>query len=313
MIRTYMGETDNRRKEIMWLALALLAAFGITLFLALYAGFAVPLQSYDDIVMTFGLPIVLGCAIAYLAGKEREQRHLNQSLVASLHGAVRELNERVATIDELTAANGELSAVLETLRQELGENYLRALRALMTTLDARDDYTAVHSEQVTTIAVKIATRMGLERCLIDLLKRFGPLHDIGKIGIPDGILHRTEPLDASALELCHRHPSVGAAIVAPLRPRPEALAIVRAHHERWDGSGYPDGLAGTDTALLARIVGVADAYHALISRRPYRPAREPEQAVREMMAAAGSQFDPNVVGVLAQLVVESVLDARGTP
>lgn len=311
MLRTYIAETDNRRKEIMWLALGLLAALAVALLLVVYVGYAFPGRSYDDVVTTFGLMALLGCAIAYFAGKEREQRQLNQSLVASLQDAVRELHARMACMDELTSANGEMSAALQGLRQELDDSYLRALRALMSTLDARDNYTALHGEQVTAIAITIARRMGLEEELVELIKRFGPLHDIGKIGIPDRVLHQAEPLAADDLAACLQHPAMGAAIISPLRPRAEALGIIRNHHERWDGGGYPDSLAGADIPLPARIMAVADAYHALISRRPYRPARGAAEAVRELMTNAGAQFDPDVAGVLAQLAAEGALHARG--
>ena len=305
---TFLRETDNRRKEIVWLALALLGTLGLALFLVLYAGQQLFLRSYDDWVMVLGFVIFLGCAIAYFAAKEREQRLLNQSLVESLNGAVWQLNRRVAALDDVTRVNGELSDALSRLQAELNESYLRALRALMRTLDARDDYTALHGERVSTIAVVIAQRMGLEDSRVEALKRYAPLHDIGKLGIPDHILRKPEPLEAEEVALCRQHAPLGETIVAPLRPEAEVLAMFRSHHERWDGQGYPDGLAGDEIPLLARILCVADSYHAVISRRPYRPARKDTEAVREMIAAAGTQFDPDIVGVLAGLICEGALE-----
>ncbi len=310
MIGTSIPETDSRRKEIMWLALGLVAALGLALGLLVRTGFALPADQHDGMT-AFGLVIMLGCAIAYFALKEREQRHLNQSLVASLERAACELGERAARVDELRHANARLAEALERLTVECDEDYLRTLRALMSTLDARDDYTALHGEQVAAIAVPIAQRMGLEPKVVDLLKRLVPLHDIGTIGIPDRVLHKAAPLDADELAMCRQHPLIGAAIIAPLRPSPEALAIIRNHHERWDGSGYPDGLSAADIPLLARIVGVADAYHAILSRRPYHAARGRLQAVREMMTHSGSQFDPDIVGVLAHLASNEALDPVG--
>jgi len=311
MIRSFIHDTDNRRKEIVWLALALLAALGLALFLVLYFGQQLPLRTWDDAVMVSGLVVFLGCAIVYFAAKEREQRQLNQSLVESLRGAVWQLNQRVAALDDVTRTNDELSDALGRAQAELNESYLAALRALMKTLDARDGYTALHGDQVTSIARVIAERMGLELPLVEVIKSFGPLHDIGKIGIPDDVLHKPGPLELTEVALCQQHAALGETIIAPLRPGDHALAMFRSHHERWDGQGYPDGLAGTNIPLLARILCVADSYHAMISQRPYQAARNDAQAVREMIANAGTQFDPDVVGVLAGLVCEGVLEPQG--
>jgi len=310
MIGTLIRETDNRRKEIVWLALALLGALGLALFLVLYFGQQIPPRSGDDAVMVLGLAVFLGCAIAYFAGKEREQRLLNQSLVESLRGAVWQLSQRVAVLDDLTRSNGELTEALSQVQSELNESYLAALRALMRTLDARDGYTALHGEQVATVAVMIAERMGLEPALVQVIRSYGPLHDIGKIGIPDDILRKAGPLDANEVALCQQHTSLAETIIAPLRPGAEALGMFRGHHERWDGQGYPDGLAGTNIPLLARILCVADCYHAMISHRPYHAARDDSQAAREMIASAATQFDPDVVGVLAGLVCEGALEPQ---
>jgi HD-GYP domain-containing protein (c-di-GMP phosphodiesterase class II) len=307
MIDTFTHETDNRRKEIVWLALALLAALGLALFAVLCTGQQFILRSYQDSVIVVGLVAILGCAIAYFAGKEREQRHLNQSLVESLQNAVRQLHERVSVLDELAAANDELTDGLNRLQGELNESYLRALRALMKTLDVRDGYTARHGDQVTAIAVLIAERMGLESALVDVISRYGPLHDIGKIGVPDAVLQKPGALSEAEAALCRDHAALGETIVAPLRPGVEALAMFRSHHERWDGQGYPDGMAGADIPLLARILAVADAYHSMISQHPHRVARSDAQAAREITAHAGTQFDPDVVGVLGSLICEGRL------
>jgi len=311
VIRAFSRDADERRKEIVWLALALVAALALALFLALTLGYQVPTHSYEDSVTLVGLVIFLGCAIAYFASKEKQQRQLNQSLVQSLQGAVRELNDRVAHFDELTRTNGELSDALARLQDELERNYLGTLTVLMKTLDARDDYTALHGEEVTAVAVAIAERMGLEQGLVELLERFGPLHDVGKIGIPDRILHKAHPLQEQEAAVVREHPEMGATIIAPLRPCADAIAMFRSHHERWDGGGYPDGLAAEAIPLIARILCVADAYHAMISQRPYQSARERQQAVREIVANAGNQFDPHVAGVLAALESDGLLKARG--
>jgi len=311
VIETFSRDADDRRKEIIWLALALVAALALALFLALCLGYQLPERSYEESVTLAGLVIFLGCAIAYFASKEKEQRHLNQSLVHSLQGAVRDLNDRVARLDELTRTNGELNDALGRLQDELDQSYLGTLSVLMKTLDARDDYTALHGAEVTAVALAIAERMGLDRSLIEIIERFGPLHDIGKIGITDRILHKAQPLNAQEAAVVQEHPAIGATIIAPLRPRPGAIAMLRSHHERWDGGGYPDGLAAEAIPLIARILCVADAYHAMISQRPHQSARERKQAVREIVGNAGSQFDPHVAGVMAALESDGLLNARG--
>jgi HD-GYP domain-containing protein (c-di-GMP phosphodiesterase class II) len=317
MIEPFTHEPDQRRKEMMWLTLALLAVMSLALVMVVDAGgrpagAALRWLGSEDRLVGFGLLMLLGCAIAYVVGKEREQRLLNQSLVESLRGAVCQLNQRVATLDELSKAHVELSASAQQMERELGESYLRAIQALMCTLDARDGYTALHGEQVATIATAIAERMGLDHRRIGLIRSLAPLHDIGKIGIPDQILKKPGALRGEETALCRQHAILSETIIAPLRPDAEALAMFRNHHERWDGQGYPDGLAGTNIPLLARILSVADAYHAMTSQRPYRPARAEAQAVREMVAQGGAQFDPDVVGVLAGLVCEGALDPRPT-
>lgn len=308
MIRSLVRETDNRRKEIVWVVLALVAVLGLALFALLCSSQVVLARSYQDSVIVIGLVAILGCSIIYFVGKEREQRHLNQSLVESLQSAVRQLNDRAGALDDLALANTQLTHALNRLQDELRESYLRSLSALMKTIDVRDGYTAFHGDEVTRIAVAISHRMGLESSLIDTIKSYAPLHDIGKIGIPDAILQSAGPLSAEETAVCRQHTVLGESILAPLHPGPEALAILRSHHERWDGEGYPDALADTRIPLPARILAVADAYHELTTRGRDSAVRPDTQAARAMMAEAGTRFDPDIVGVLEGLIYEGVLE-----
>ncbi|HID06920.1 MAG TPA: HD-GYP domain-containing protein, partial [Armatimonadetes bacterium] len=137
---------------------------------------------------------------------------------------------------------------------------------------------------------------------IDALHVGGLMHDIGKIAIPDQILRKPGALTREEYELMKQHPTRGAEILAHVSFPWDVLPIVKYHHERWDGKGYPEGLRGEEIPFLARIVAVADAFHAMISDRAYRPALSLDEAVRRIWAEAGKQFDPNLVPLFAKMV-----------
>lgn len=168
-------------------------------------------------------------------------------------------------------------------------------------IDAKDPYTLAHSEEVAIMAQALALRLGLDRQLADRVHVAGHLHDIGKIGVPDHILAKPGKLTAEEWERMKAHPAIGAAILEPLPSLVETgvVAMVRAHHERFDGRGYPQGLVGNAIPLGARIIAVADSLSAMLQTRPYRPARRFDEAIREIGRCAGSQFDPVVAAVCA--------------
>ncbi|NPB09016.1 MAG: response regulator [Thermodesulfobacteria bacterium] len=169
-----------------------------------------------------------------------------------------------------------------------------ALRALVKTLEAKDPYTKEHSERVTQIALLIGKEMGLSNDELESLKVAGHLHDIGKVGIKDYILLKPGRLTPEEYEIIKKHPLIGAEIVGYIGLLRQEVEIIKHHHERWDGRGYPDGLAGEDIPLLARVLAVADTYDAMTSVRPYRPPLPREAAVEEILRHAGTQFDPEV-------------------
>ena len=176
--------------------------------------------------------------------------------------------------------------------------------ALAAAIDARDPSTAGHSERVAQMSVRLGQVLELERDAMRALTLGSLLHDVGKIGIPDAILRKPGPLSAAERAIMQRHTTTGRLILLPIRVLdPRVLEIVTHHHERWDGSGYPSGLRGPAIPLLARIVALADAFDAMVSHRPYRPALSPDRAVAEIRRQAGWQFDPE----LAELFVERVL------
>jgi putative nucleotidyltransferase with HDIG domain len=168
-------------------------------------------------------------------------------------------------------------------------------------LEARDPYTALHSERVARIAEAVGREMGLTNEQLLLLRRGALLHDIGKLRIPDSVLKKEKELALSEWELMRMHPIYGEEMVQPLEAVLGQIgAVVRWHHERWAGGGYPDGLVGEEIPLLARIVAVADAYEAMTSHRPYRRALSPEEAFARIRKESGVQFDPAVVEAFAR-------------
>jgi putative nucleotidyltransferase with HDIG domain len=178
----------------------------------------------------------------------------------------------------------------------------QSLLALANALDAKDAYTRGHSERVAALGRRIAAALGLDADEIDAIGEAGLLHDIGKIGVPEPTLQKSGPLTAEEWHAMRRHPLVGAQIVAPFEFFARSAPYIRHHHERWDGSGYPDGLAGAAIPLGARIVAVADVFDALTSRRPYRAAIARDAGLAQLLDEAGRTLDPHIaktcVGVL---------------
>jgi putative nucleotidyltransferase with HDIG domain len=180
------------------------------------------------------------------------------------------------------------------------------IRSLAHALDERDGYTAKHSHDVVATASAIALALGWDRAACAELEVAAFLHDIGKICVPDEILHKPGPLTAQERMVMARHPIIGAEILTAI-PGLEVVAnIVRYHHERWDGAGYPDGLSGGRIPLASRIIAACDAYNAMTSDRPYRNAMSAEGAVHELRRGAGRQFDPAVIAQLDRVLHGSV-------
>jgi diguanylate cyclase (GGDEF)-like protein len=199
--------------------------------------------------------------------------------------------------------NGEqaLVAVLRDLEHEkdlAAEAYRAIVRSLAAALEARDGYTGDHSDAVHQLSVAVAEELSLDAAAVEEVRTVALLHDIGKIGVPDHVLHKDGPLDEDEWELMRRHPVIGERILRPLPGMAGVAGAVRHEHERWDGGGYPDGLSGADIPLPARIVLACDAYNAMVSDRPYRRALAPDAARAELRRHAGAQFDPVVVDAL---------------
>lgn len=173
-------------------------------------------------------------------------------------------------------------------------NYYNTMITLVKTIEARDPYTCGHSERVTNYAIKIAKRLNLNRNDIELLVYAGKLHDIGKIAIPDFILKKTTALTMAERAEIQAHPTKGIEMINNLKFLKECFPLIRHHHERYDGNGYPDKLKGEQIPLLARILAVADAFDAMTSERPYRRALKIDEAIEEIKTNSATQFDPQI-------------------
>jgi putative nucleotidyltransferase with HDIG domain len=177
----------------------------------------------------------------------------------------------------------------------LEQSALEAVESLNETVDAKDPYTAGHSLRVQRIAVEIGREMGLGKECLETLHYAGLFHDIGKIGVPDAILTKPEPLTDEEFEVVKRHPEDGARIVGRLHSLRRIVPAILHHHERWDGAGYPHALRGDEIPPEAGIVGLADAFDAMTTDRPYSEARSLEAAVAEIVRNRGTQFAPAIV------------------
>ncbi len=183
-----------------------------------------------------------------------------------------------------------------------------SIKALLRTLSARDPYTGHHSNRVTNIALTFARSLGLGPQDMEALSNAGYLHDIGKIGVSDSILLKPGPLTLEERAVIETHPLIGEKIVEPLGFKSQEKDLILLHHERWDGQGYPHGLKGNSIPYLCRLLALADVYDALSSDRPYRQAFTPPEALAEIEAQAGRQFDPDLTRKFVQLI--NVLDPR---
>lgn len=186
----------------------------------------------------------------------------------------------------------------------------RMLFAVARAVEARDEGTGEHCDRLSHLAVWLGKKLGLNDDDLKALRRAGYLHDIGKIGIPDAILHKPGPLTPEEWQIMRSHVDIGVGICAPLRTLQPVLPIIRHHHERRDGSGYPDGLKGDEIPFLARVFQVVDVFDALTSSRPYRKALPPAEAVRILREETARGFwDPQIVEVFARSLEEEGFEA----
>jgi putative nucleotidyltransferase with HDIG domain len=180
--------------------------------------------------------------------------------------------------------------------------FLDTTSALSSAIDAKSHWTKGHSERMTALALRIGRKLSLDSESLNLLKVGCILHDIGKIGTYEQILNKAEPLTDSELEIIRQHPVKGELILKPIHKFKAILPIVRSHHEKYDGTGYPDGLKGEDIPILARIAALADTYDAMTADRPYRKGCSRLEAIAEIKRCSGTQFDPSIAGVFIEIL-----------
>ena len=212
-------------------------------------------------------------------------------------------------LGELYRLERARSAELEKVLASLRETYLATMKSLAQVIEAKDQTTRGHLDRTQTYGLALARRIAPS--LVDATPTLGYgffLHDIGKVGIPEHILCKQGPLDDDEWDVMRTHPLIGAQIVAPISFLSGAVELIRHHHERFDGNGYPGGLRGEEIPLAARVFSVVDSFDAMTSDRPYRGPMGIERALTEIRAGAGTQFDPEVVRVFVQMIED---DPRG--
>ena len=263
---------------------------------------AVPTVRPDLVLLDVGLP--------GLDGFELTRRLRLDSRLATL--PILLLTGRTDTSDVVTGLNAGADDFITKpfARSELVARIRSALRlrralmgmeaahavvaALANAVEAKDAQTERHCERLAIVGARLATGLGMSTAELDALTYGALLHDVGKIGVPDHVLGKAGPLSEAEWELVRRHPEIGERICAPLESFSALGPIIRHHHERWDGAGYPDRLRGEAIPLGARIVGLVDAFDAMTHDRPYRSARTVEQAIDEIRRESGRQFDPEL-------------------
>jgi HD-GYP domain-containing protein (c-di-GMP phosphodiesterase class II) len=237
-----------------------------------------------------------------VAALQREQS--TEALLAAARSA----------LEQSRAAGGGQTVIFqgdeESSEDALASSHGDVIAALASALGERDRYTGEHSESVVELTARVGEALALDAEEIARVRTAALLHDIGKVGVPDAILHKPGPLDDEEWAFMRRHTLLGERILTAAPALAPVARIVRSSHERMDGRGYPDGLAGADIPLGARIVFVCDAFDAMTSDRPYAKGRPPQEALSELRRCAGKQFDPEVVEALATVLAQQAATAR---
>jgi putative two-component system response regulator len=216
---------------------------------------------------------------------------------------IRNLLETHFLYQKLRSQNSELELKVAERTKELEQSQLEVLERLAAAVEFRDDDTGNHTKRVAMVSAMLAEAIGLDATTVELIRRAAPLHDIGKVGIPDHILLKAGPLTAEEFETMKAHTIIGSRMLSKGRSELVRFSqrIARSHHEWWDGSGYPDRVSGQSIPLEARIVAAADFLDALTHERPYRPAWGMDETLAEIKRRAGSHFDPTVAKALLDI------------
>lgn len=219
-------------------------------------------------------------------------------LERAVQGALRRREERRA----MRELDQRAKEAMERERAKAARLTIATLEALVNAMEARDPYLRGHSARVADLAATIASHLGLAEDVVEATRLAGRLHDIGKIGTRESVLNKQVPLSPEENEHIKQHVLIGSQLLAPIDELRPVLGGVRNHHERWDGSGYPDGLKGEEIPLLGRIIGAAEIYDALSTSRPYQDKMSPYEAVQRMGELVGTALDPRVYASLAEVI-----------
>ena len=249
------------------------------------------------------MKLSIGTVIDKLSGAVRTSR-----LKSATDSSDDQLTELNSAVDELLDSYLLAQDTIRLLSQQLRKNNLYAIMALIEALNAKDPYTRGHSERVSIYSLILSEKMQLTDEEIDSIYIASYLHDIGKIGIHENILNKPERLTIDEYEHIKSHPTISGQIVSQLPSLEHITSIVRHHHERHDGGGYPDGLKGLDIPLGSRILAIADAFDAMTSTRPYKSAFNAKEALSEIGRCSGQQFDPELTPIFIDAYMKSYGD-----
>ena len=292
LIRAYLAQIDCE---------VLLAADGPT------ALAAIELSPPDLVLLDVRMPRMDGYEVCRRIKAMPRGRLLPVVMITGLSQTTHRIMALEAGADDFMAKPVEAPELIARVRSALRLKELyntldsaeHVIFSLANAVEAKDVFTERHTQRVGEAARLLGRRLGLPEPVLDTLYRGGIIHDIGKIGVSDSILLKPGPLDASEVPQMQAHVAIGESIVRPLHSTSGLLPIIRHHHERYDGLGYPDGLRAREIPRVARIVSVCDAFDALVNDRPYRTRRSTEEAIAVLRAGAGTQWDPETVDLLA--------------
>lgn len=229
-------------------------------------------------------------------------------------GEARSETREPFTTEKMSLVRGIADQTVSSLQraelfEELESAYLSTVTSLAKAVEAKDTYTADHADKLASMVTVMGKKIGMTQEEMEDLRYGAILHDVGKIGVPDAVLQKPDGLDDDEWAIMRQHPVIGYHILDPIPRLKGAARIIRHHHERYDGGGYPDGLSGHDIPLGARILTVADSYSAIMDRRVYKEARTYEEAVSELRNNSGSQFDPQIVALFLEMTARGEIQA----
>ena len=324
----------NLEKYILIAVLEILcfnAAFSHYQFTIVYSVFAIPVVLcvlYEDVRLSKWTAIVSSCALAVCVTARALDPVYNREV--AIEGAIAHFFVLAMYIisrlcqETLAKRRQELEEAMDSAEkakylEQVEQMSMQMVKALASAIDAKDKYTNGHSFRVAEYSAIMAQELGWPRGKVNDLRYEALLHDVGKIGIPDSVLNKNGKLTDIEFNVIRSHTTIGADILKSITGLPGAKLVARNHHERYDGTGYPDGLAGEDIPITARIVGLADAYDAMNSDRVYRPALKSEVIRMELIKGRGTQFDPELLDLFLKLwdsgrfQIKTPFEASGKP